>query len=268
MAYMTTPQMWDVVLPIRGITDTQVDITGTLREVAAGETGDYTTDFSVSNQHLYLYINSITGSGDVTITGTSLSESTTVPVASDTEVITVDTALVYYQSDKKWWEVTNIDIPAGISAIDYDIGVVGYADMHNTAFRILGYRVDMYMQGINPDARLQVLKIKDDGNKQMSLVYVEDIGFDADAAGNQIIDHLRSGADDRSYNPTVGAIVGDNEMLTFKQYDLDTYFTAGENVFLCDQGHEGIIVRILGEGGGISNVDWGSLMMMFKPYRR
>ena len=263
MAYKTQLQQWDIVLPIRGVTDNTVDITGTFREVAGGETGDYATDFSLSNQHLYLYINSLTGSGNVTITGTSVDETTGISTATDTETITVNTASVYYQSTKKWWEITNIDIPGSIGAINYDIGVLGYADFNNLRFKILGYRADFYMQGVNPDCKLQILRVKDEGNKQFSIITIEDIGFDANAVGNQIVDNLRTGADDRSYNPTVGSIVTNNQMLTFKQFDFDSYFSSGQNVFECRDRDDGVIVRLYGEGGGISNVDWVSMQIKF-----
>ncbi len=264
MSYRTQLDMWDIVLPLRGVTDNTVEITGTFRVVTAGEVGDYATDFAVANQHIYFYINSLTGSGDITITGTSINEITGIATASDTETVTVDTAGVYYQSDKKWWEVINIDIPVGISAIDYDIGIIGYADFNNHKFKILGYRADFYTQGVSADLRFIIERVKDNGSKQFEIVTVEDIGFDANSASNQINDHLRTGGNDRSYNPTVGSIIGDNQMLTLKQFDFDSYFSSEENVFLCKDLHEGVIIRLEGEpSGGISNVDWASLQIKF-----
>lgn len=253
-------------LPLRGVVDNRINITGELRDVSTGETGDYVTDFALSNNHLYLLINSLTGSGDVTITGTSLSESTAVPVGGDTETITVDAAGVYYQSAKKWWEITNIDIPVGISAIDYDVGVVGYTDINNQNFRLIGYRVDAFAQGVSPDFRFRIIKIQDDGSKQMSIVDIEDIGVDSGSAGDQIIDGIRTGGDDRSYNPAVAELFGNNTTLVFKQSDFNTYFVADENLFRSGTHDEGLILRVEGSpSGGISNVDFITIQLRYRP---
>ncbi len=249
--------------PLTGIVDNQVNLTGELREVDTGETGDYATDFAVSNNHIYLYINSITGTGDITITGSSMSESSGVPTVGDTEVITVDSSTsVYYQSDKKWWEITNIDIPAGITAINYDIGVVGYNDFGNTDYKFTGYRLDCYLQSDTADLGFQIIKIQDDGNKKMSIVYLENYGFDSGNSGNQIIDDLRIGGDDRSLNPNVSNIGENNTTIVLKQGDFDTYFSSDENHFLSSSEHEGFILRFVGKPiGGITGVDFANLRL-------
>ena len=251
-------------LPLRGVTDTEVAWLGELRTVTQSETGDYATDFAVSDHHVYLYINSITGSGDVTITGTSVDESTGVPTGADTEVITVDTASMYYQTSKKWWEVTNIDIPAGITVIDYDVGVVGYADFLNDDFTIVGFRLEAFAQGASADFRFTVYKIQDDGSNKMSIVIMEDVGILDGDAGNQIIDHLRTGGDERSYNPTVGNIWGDNTVICLKNSDYSTYFSSDENSIEGATKNEGIIIRLLGESGGLTNVDYITLILYYQ----
>ncbi len=247
--------------PLTGIVDNQINLMGELRTVSDGETGDYGTGFPVSNNHVFLFINSITGTGDITITGTSLSESTAVPVTGDTEVITVDsTAGQYWQSAKKWWEVTNIDIPAGITAINYDVGIVGYSDFSNTDYRFMGYRLDVFLQSDNADLELQLIKIQDDGDKKMSVVYLEKLGFDSNGGENQIIDNIRTGANDRSYNPTVGNIGLNNTTLVLKQGDFQTYFESDENLFQSSGKDEGFIIRYAGSpSGGITGVDFASL---------
>lgn len=253
-------------LPLRGVTATDVNISGEFRTVAANQVGDYATDFAVDNNHIFLLVHSLTGSGVVTITGTSINETSGVPVAADTETITVDTGgEQYYQSAKKWWEVTNIDIPAGITIIDYDIGVVGYADHGNADFKITGYRLESLAQGVNPDLRFQLIKVNDDGSGKMSISFLEDIGVDADAVGNQIIDGLRTGGDDRSYNPTVGSVWGDGTMLVFKQGDFDTYFASDENVFESSTKDEGFILHFEGApSGGITNADFVTLDLRYQ----
>jgi hypothetical protein len=262
-----TPQTITFTMPLRGTTASTLYLTGELRDVTTGETGDYATDFPVSNNHIYLLVNTITGTGDVTITGTSLSESSAVPVSGDTEVISVDaSAAQYYQSSKKWWEITNIDIPAGIAAINYDVGVVGYSDINNQNFELLAYRLDMTAQGNNPDLRFRILKVQDDGGGKMSLVELEDIGVDADGAGDQVIDGLRTGGDDRSYNPAVGSIWLDTTVFVFKQGDFATYFTSDENVINSGTSNSGIILEFTGSpSGGMTNVDFASLQLRYRP---
>jgi len=261
------PQTIAFSMPLRGVTAVQVNLTGELRTVSAGEIGDFATDFSVNNNHVAILVNSITGTGDITITGTSLSESTAVPVPADTEVITVDASTnQYYQTSKKWWEVTNIDIPAGISAINYDVVVVGYTDINNQNFELLAYRLDLVAQGVNPDIRFRIVKVQDDGNGKMSLIDVEDIGVDSGAAGDQIIDGIRTAGDDRSYNPAVGAIWADGENFVFKQGDFSTFFSADENLFNSGDSDEGMIIRFEGSpSAGITNVDFAVLQLRYRP---
>jgi len=250
-------------LPIAGVTDTEVELTGSIRTVSSGETTTVTADWAVSNQHAFLLVNSITGSGTVTISGASLSESTAVPVQPDSETLTVATT-GYYQTSKKWWEVTDIVIPAGISAINYDYGVVGYPDLGNRDFVILGYRCEAYAAGVSPDFRLRILKVQDDGSKKMSIVPVEDIGVDANAAVNHIVDHIRTGGDDRSFDPDVGSIWLNDTQLVFKQLDFNNYFSGNENRFESESKDEGYVIRIEGEGGGISNVDFIIIHLYFQ----
>ena len=250
-------------LPLTGVVDIVFPLTGTFRTEGAGATGDVATDWAVSNQHAFILVNSITGSGSVTVSGTSLTESTAVPSAGDFETLTIG-ATGYFQTDKKWWEIINIDIPAGISAIDYDYGVVGYPDLGNTDFKIIGYRCDAYSAGVSPDFQISILKVQDDGSKVMSIVTLESIGVDANSGADQIIDHVRTGADDRSYDPTVADIWENNTMFTFKQLDFDSYFLSDENHILAANNNEGYIIVIDGEGGGISNVDFINLYLYYK----
>lgn len=263
------PKVVSYTLPLTGVTDVQVPLAGSFVTKGTGETGDVAVDFPISNQHVWILINSITGAdstGAITLTGTSLSESTAVPVSSDTEVIQVDsTGGVYYQSDKKWWEITNIAISGDIAAIDYDYGSLGYPDFGNTSFKVLGYRMDAFSAGNSPDLRLIISKVHDLGDKKVEFIDLEDIGVDSGAVGDQIIDHIRTGGDDRSYDPAVTDIWLNNETLTFKQLDFDDYWTNNENEVYAATAHEGIFIRIEGEpdGGGITNVDFVDLLVYF-----
>ncbi len=253
-------------MPLSGVVDSRVNIVGEFREVKNNETEDYETAFAVSDHHVSLFVDAVSTGGDIVITGTSLSESTAVPVPGDSETITIDTTQdQWYQTEKKWWEVTSIDVESGsITGIDYDIWVCGYADFGNNDFEITGMRTDFYLQSDNADATIQIIKIQDDGDKKMSVSYVENIGFDANGSGDQIIDNLRTGAADRSYDPTVDHIALNNTTLCLKQGDYETYFAANESLFRSSDHDEGFILRIAGApSGGISGVDVASIHIYY-----
>jgi hypothetical protein len=212
---------------------------------------------------LFILINSITTGGNITITGTSVSEVTAVPVAGDTEVITVDTTSnQYYQSDKKWLEVTNIDVSA-LTSPNYDVGVVGYIDIGNRDFTLLGSRAEFKTSGTTADIRFRVRKVQDDGAKKMSLVAMEDIGFDSTIGNGQYYDNIRTGGQDRSYTMGVSLSASDM-MIVFKQGDYSIYFTNNENYIECSGKAEGIIIDFLGEPtGGISSIDHGTITLYY-----
>ena len=65
-------------MPLKGVVDAILPLTGTFREIGAGATTDIATPFAVGNQHLYIFVNSLTGSGDVTITGATIAEDSAV----------------------------------------------------------------------------------------------------------------------------------------------------------------------------------------------
>jgi hypothetical protein len=258
---LSVPQTVTFTLPLRGVVSADLYLTGDFRTVASGQTGDYVTDFAVANNHGFILVNTITGTGNVTFTGTSVSESTGLAVVSDTEVIAVDaTASQYYQTAKKWWEITNIDIPTGISAINYDVGVVGYTDINNQNFELLAYRLDAVSQGVNSRLRFKIIKIQDDGDNKMSVVDIEDIEVNAAEAGDVIIDWLRTGGDDRSYNPGVANLWANATTIVFKQSDFGTYFTLGENIFDSGIANEGLILRFEDS----NNVDFAVLQVRYR----
>lgn len=247
-------------LPLVGVLDNTFDFIGTLRRGGVGLTGDYTSDLPLSNNHGYIQVTAITTGGDMVVTGISRDETTSVVTVGDTETITLDTSTSqYYQFSKKWDEITNVNVSSGtITGITYNIGVVGYRDFHNNSrFKIHGYRIDCYAQSNSADFNFEIIKIKDDGNGKMSIVQIEDIGVDSGSAGNQIIDNLRVGAEDRSNNPASTYIWMNDTTLVFKQSDLDDYFTANENYFDSHIKDEGFFIRITGApSGGISAVDY------------
>lgn len=253
-------------LPLRGVADNFVNLEGEIREVANTQAGDYAPDFAASCNHIYIFVDGITTGGDLVITGTSVDPDTGIPTGADTETIAVNTDEdVYYMSYKHWWEITNIDVSSGtIVGIDYDVGVIQGCEMGGNDFTVVGYHWNMFAQGANPDARLILYHMRDDGSNKMSLLTLEDIGVDADAAGDQIVDHLRGGGDDRSYNPVVGAIWGDDTVFSYHQRDFNTYFTSDENKISANtMNHSGLIIRLEGEGGGLTNVDFCVLHVLY-----
>jgi hypothetical protein len=253
-------------IPMSGVTDAEFIVTGELREVANTQSANYVTEFSAGNQHIYIYVDAVTTGGVITITGTSVSESTAVPVASDTEVITIDTtADQYYQSSKKWYDVQSIVIDGGdITGLDYDIGVVGYLDMGNRDFEILGYRAEFRSVLNTADIGIHIEKIQDDGSGKMSIVPMEDIGIDSSVGDGDITDGLRTGGDDRSLNFDATAFAA-NTNFCFKHTDFSTYFSNDENILEGSSKDEGIIVHFTGSpSGGIGGVDHGTVTIFYK----
>ncbi len=235
---------------VDGIDENEFILIGEYRVVDTGETGDYADDFACNNQHAAIEVNSLTGSGVVVFTGVSMSESSGIPTAT-TENVTVD-ATGKYQTDKKWLEVTNIDIPVGITAINYDVEVLGYLDMQNSDFTVTGMRIDALSKGNDADVSLHIIKVQDDGSKKCSLVDIEHYGYDA--KDDLIVDDLRTGGDDRSYTATT-SIWANGTNACLKVDDYSTYFTADENIIEGLNKSEGIIIHFNGtDSGNIKNV--------------
>ncbi len=232
-------------IDVDGIDENEFIFIGEYRVVATGRTGDYGNDYACNNQHTSIEVNSITGSGVVTFTGVSMSESSGIPTAT-TETITVD-AIGKYQTDKKWLEITNIDIPVGITAINYDVEVLGYLDMQNSDFTVTGMRIDGLSNGNDADFLLGIIKVQDNGSKKCELVDIEAYGYDA--KDDLIVDELRTGGDDRSYTATT-ALWANGTNACLKASDYSTYFTSDENVIEGASKAEGIIIHFIGTDDG------------------
>lgn len=266
MAYINKVKTLTYSIPVSGVVDNIFNFLGEEREIAGELTGDYTTDFGVGNQHLHLNINSITGSGNVTITGTSVTEASGVVTTSDTEVLVVD-SVAQYQSGKKWLEVTNIDIPAGITAINYDIGVLGYLDMGNKSWELLGYRADMRTAGNASDFALVLTKIQDEGADVHTHVIIEDYGHDSTSSNGNFFDNKRTAGDNR--DATLGSnLAPNNSMICYKCLDFNQFFSSDENKFDGSK-NEGIIVHCEGRDAsgnisGISQIDYLTLTLFYK----
>lgn len=273
MSYLSNVVTWDVAIPLTGVVDNRINLVGEDRDVVLNQTGTYSTPFPASHCNVWMDINSRTGDGTITVNGTSVDYLTGLVTIGDSEVITVDSN-ANYCTTKKWWEVTSV-VPAGFTAIDYDISVLEAANFFGGAYKVLGYRLDAYASSDTADFRFRIIKVRDRqvelGPNRISFTDIEDIGVDSGAAGAQIIDNLRDSANDRSYTPTSSNIWLDDTTLVLSQLDFDSYFASiGENfnVFRTDtEALTGIQVRIEGEGGGISNVDFVHMMIHFIPLK-
>lgn len=264
----------DLVLPLSGVTSNVFNWLGELRinsygrSVAPGQTGTYSTPFDVSNNRVSLNVNSLTGSGTATITGSTIDLTTKVVTSGDTETITID-ATGRYKTENEWWDCSSITFSAGITAIDYDVDVIGYMGAGNVNFAVLGYRIDAYSQATNPAIGFEMYKIQDDGDKKCSLVPLESIGIKGSGTGPLIVDSLRTGASDRSYDPPyVVDVWGSKKTAVLEQQDFYSYFTGGENIVLSSTSQEGLVVHIRGEdgsgGGNISSVDFVNLFLILQ----
>ena len=238
-------------IPVDGVVSTKLTWLGEQRVEASAQSGTYVTDFACNNQHAAINVLSLTGSGTVIFTGVSMSESSGLPVSGVTESFLVD-ATGRYQTSKKWLEITNIEIPVGITAISYDVGVLGYFDMQNSNFKVISLRVDMTSGGVNANLSLKLIKVQDDGNNKISLVTIEHIGVNGTT--KSVVDEVRAGADDRSYTSSATLWVNGTNFC-IKQSDYDEYFLNDENVMLAASKGEGFIVELEGtNGGNINNV--------------
>ena len=223
---------------------------------------DYTTDFSVRNNHIYITVNSITSSspGNCTIevTGDAISESSSVPDINVTETITfTPSSGISYQTLKKWLKVSKVSVThvgSNISTINYDIRILGYVDFLNTNVKIIGYRAEILgdLNATKVQVTFTIIKIKQDG-PVTSLINLEDITIDAnDSNTSYIIDNLRTGLNNRDY--TVDGLIfwKANSVFVLKQTDFNTYFTNNENE-IDSSNNEGIIIQLkddIGEPNG------------------
>ena len=229
-------------------------LTGEYREVDNTIITDVTTDFALANQHLYIDVQTVTTGGPIVITGASVDEASGVVTDADTETITItDDNARLYQTDKKWLEITNIDVETGaIVSVDFDYGVMGYMDLGNRNFSVLGFRAEFEADGATPDIQLRIRKIQDEGAGRFTIVTMEAIGFDATVGNGVIDDNKRTTTDDRSF--TLGAtLAADGQMVVLKTTDYKTFFTADENIIEGASKAEGIIVDYLGSPSGNIN---------------
>jgi hypothetical protein len=257
--------MWFSVFPDQSTNPTEIYLTGIQNTILVNRIADVTTDFGANNNHISILVNNILTGGVLTIRGTSISESTSIPISGDSENITISTVTpTRYQTNKKWLQITDIDISTGtIVLIDYNVIILGYSDIGNSGFAISGYRIES-VGGTKSNMRFYIEKVKDDGLGQMSIVTLEDIEVD-NKTSNSIIDRQRTGSDDRSYEMDGKTEIWlDDSTFVLKQTDFDSYFSLNENYIISSTKQEGIILRITGNPlGGPSGLSYARIQIRY-----
>ena len=238
--------------------------------IATAQTTNYTTPVGIQNNHLSIQVNSITTGGDILITGTLVDEKTAIPVKGYTSILTVDTGTGVsglYQTPEKWYDIKSIEVTGatgitGPSVINYDIGIVGYMDLGNRNFTISEYRFESATKqgataaSVAPDLRFIIERVCDIGNNKFTRAFIEDIRVDSSGVSGYIQDNIRSGTTyDRGYTSVVSGsdFWPINREWVFKQGDLETYFTNGENKVIGATKNEGIIIKVLSNNNKLGN---------------
>lgn len=205
-------------------------------------TGDYNTPFALSHNNLYIKVNSFTGTQTLTINGRIVDKHTLVSM-SGSETITIDEATTY-QTYHRYHAITSIIVSGG-SGINYGIGRIGYFDDNQEDMIILGYRTEIEAQ-IDTDMRLQILNIRDLGNNKFDIFYLEDLEFNNIGTG-EVIDHIRTGANNRNMSGTPVNFWPDDSKLFLGQNDFLDYFDESE-YSVNSSMNGGLIIIVTGDG--------------------
>ena len=185
--------------------------------------------------------------GQILVTGDSMSESSAVPKLADTEYLVIDRTGTY-QTHKKWYRTTSIVVlGSGITAINYDISVLGYWDAANNNVDIGGYRIQLTPTVLNAATtfQFQMWKVQDDGDGRCTIVPMEDIALknlSTAPPATYVDDNIRTGTNNRDYSTAQILTVGLPGVM--KQGDFDDYFTNGENILRGGDKDEGLIIKI------------------------
>lgn len=179
--------------------------------------------------------------GQILVTGDSVSEVTAVPKIADTEYMVIDRT-GKYQTSKKWYRVSSVVVlGSGITAINYDLNVLGYWDHANNNVVIEGYRIQLTPTTLaTMSFQLQMWKVQDNGGGRCTIVPMEDIT--TKSVSPRITDSLRTGANDRSYD--TAALYTTTIPGVMKQGDFSKYFKSRENYIMGSNKNEGLIVKI------------------------
>ena len=242
--------------------------------VASGQTTTlYNTPFGAYNNHIFIDISSAirdvsSADIDITVTGTSISESNAVPVIGDSETVSIPSSISIpngFQTLKKWLYISDISF-SNVSSINYDIENLGYIDFLNTDVRIIGYRAEILGDDNSDGADITLLLRKVDNGASISTAIIDLENITVNVPLNQIVDNLRSGSNDRSYTMPGGtSLWPPNTDFVLKQTDFDTYFGTGENIIL-GAANEGIIIKVESTDLGAPNgPQYISLIVYYEP---
>ena len=239
---------------LTGVADSRFMLAGEKYTEASGQTGNYTTDFAATGSKIEILVNSISVGGIITITGIKKDKTTGIPSNATEDIIIDTTANQSYLTFNNWDVITDISLGIGISGINYDIIVSGFQTGLETNFVLVGYSLEFMTQSDSSDINIKIETFKRGSGNKIEYKIIEDIGFDSNSATNQIIDNLRTGADDRSLNSTLARLFPNNRNMVFDMADFNNYFNAGENVML---NGEGFRIELSGAPSGtITNIDW------------
>jgi len=223
--------------------------------IATGQTTtDYTNAFGSYNNHIYINIKSIEGGSPfLTVTGTSISESSSIPIEDDTETIS-NLSVNGFQTYKKWLYISNI-LFTNVDTIKYDIHNLGYLDFLNTDLKIIGYRLEVLGDNNSDTADITFIiqKVSNGTGNVTKLIDLENYTIDGNT--NSIIDNLRNDVMyNRNYKIPDGSFLWPaNTDFVAKQSDFDTYFTSDENYILGQTRNEGIIMKVTSTELGAPN---------------
>lgn len=252
--------------PLTGVLDNDFVMVGENFVHASGLTAGITSTFASGGSKIEILINSITSGGTMFISGISKDQFTSEIINNDTESIEIDTSSGQrYMTSKNWIEINTITLSSGISNINYDVSVVGYENGLGTDFNIAGYSFEAMSTNNTNDLRFILEKVVyDENTKKCSLETLEDFGIRSNVTGNQLVDHLRG---TRSVNPNVSSIMPNNRKFNLNQNDFNDYFAHFENIVFGTKG-EGFRIRLTGEIGGFSNIDFVGVELFTQILKR
>jgi hypothetical protein len=246
---------------------TQYFLTGEQRSVTTNvTTASYTTDFGAYNNHVLITLNSFVATGAVSIqvSGTSISESSGVPLASQSETIAVDAgdSPKTYQTIKKWLLITDITIN-NTSSQDFDIDVLGYIDFLNQNVKIDGYRAEILGDNNSSTADITlIMQVISQSGAVTTLTDIENIEVDGTTGNGTVVDNERSGAFDRSFTMTGADLWPTNTTYVLKQTDFNTYFTSNQN-YVYGSSNGGLIAKVTSSSFGSNGPQTVSLTIFY-----
>lgn len=202
------------------------------------------TDITTRNfagHRVCITVNSLTGSGDVVISGTYVDDTSNCPTIG-TETITIDIGdSQHYSSTHRFMEVTSIAIPNSITSINYDLITLGVYNKQTTNVELIGMRTEVSKaSGKTQSLRIRLWKTQDDGSNKFSKIALEDVIIDTKGITDNMVQGNRA-----SIRTISASLFDDDQPVLFNSADYTTYFTNGESsVDSRAKPMEGFIIRL------------------------